>query len=127
MARIVVVDDEYDHREILSVLLTFEGHNVQTYGSGEEFLAEFRAESQDLILLDICLPTTDGYEIFDRAREVDRRVPIVAVTAYAFCSDNERLLAHGFTAHITKPILDPEAFIDTVRKTALPTALLRAS
>ena len=57
-----------------------------------------------LILMDISMPLKDGYEATREIREVGMDMPIIAVTAYAFSSDKEKIMQHGFDAYISKPI-----------------------
>lgn len=57
-----------------------------------------------LILMDISMPLKDGYEATREIREAGMDMPIIAVTAYAFSSDKEKIMQHGFDAYISKPI-----------------------
>ena len=120
MGRITIVEDALDDAEVFDILLTSAGHMVQRFTSGIEFLESFRKGTMDLILLDIGLPEVDGYEVFDRAKLVDAEIPIIAVTAYAYPHDVGKILRHGFTAHIAKPISDFNAFLGEISRCLRP-------
>jgi len=76
-----------------------------------------RADRPDLILLDIQLPSIDGFEVLRRLRAADatRAIPVVAVSANAMPADIQRALAAGFDGYLTKP-LDIEQLRTTVRR-----------
>src|SRR5688572_7418012 len=96
---------------MLAVLLKEAGYRTVTFSGGEEFLENFRRGAYDLILLDIRMPDIDGYALFDTVRETDREVPIIAVTGKAYEEDGRRIMSHGFSAIVTKPIIDMKAFL----------------
>jgi CheY-like chemotaxis protein len=75
-------------------------------------LREWGNRAPDLLVSDIALPGTDGYELLRRlrARSGSIFVPALAVTAHAFGDDRARAFAAGFQGHIAKPI-DPAAFV----------------
>jgi CheY-like chemotaxis protein len=77
MATIALVDNDEDSREVLQVLLETEGHSVQQFSSGKEFLMAFRPGLFKLILLDLSMPKMDGYEVLSRIRREDENVPVV--------------------------------------------------
>ena len=58
----------------------------------------------DLILMDVMMPVMDGYEATAEIRKVSASVPIIAVTAYAFAQDEQRIINSGFDAYTAKPI-----------------------
>jgi CheY-like chemotaxis protein len=82
-----------------------------------------RTVEPSLILLDIQLPTMDGYAVARALREMPALNPIaiVAVTSYAMPGDRERALAAGCNGYIEKPI-DPETFVDQLVPFGLPHA-----
>ena len=116
MATIALVDNDEDSRDVLQVLLETEGHSVQQFTSGKDFLATFRPGLFRLILLDVSMPDMDGYELLDRIRRDDLNVPIVAVTARAFNTDREKAHAAGFSDFVTKPFTDLPTFFDIILK-----------
>ena len=58
----------------------------------------------DIILLDINMPKMDGYEATREIRKVSKTVPIIAVTAYSFASDKEKIMQNGFNGYMSKPV-----------------------
>jgi CheY-like chemotaxis protein len=115
MARILVIEDNADNRELMSYLLTAHGHDIESAADGELALAALTGNRFDLIICDVHLPKVDGLQIVATVKSTDalRSVPIVAVTALAMVGDRERLLAAGFDAYVPKPI-DPESFVAQV-------------
>lgn len=57
-----------------------------------------------LILMDINMPVMDGYEATQRIRQLSPTVPIIAVTAYAYASDQDKILENGFSGYVSKPV-----------------------
>jgi PAS domain S-box-containing protein len=105
-ARILIVDDERQNRQLLEVMLAAEGFLIQTAGSGEEALSLAIARPPDLILLDIMMPHMDGYEVAARikANTATRNIPIVMVTALADRDARIRGLSAGAEDFLTKPV-----------------------
>ena len=116
MHRIAVIEDAEDNRDLLYYLLRDEFH-VAGFSSGEEALRRMVQEPPDLIVMDIWLPGIDGLEVLKRLRQDPRlmRVPVLALTANAMTGDRERYLAAGFTGYASKPIVNVDKFIETVR------------
>jgi PAS domain S-box-containing protein len=104
--RVLVVDDNSDGAEMLSVCLRELGHDVRIALDGHEALEVARAFSPALVFLDLGLPGLSGYEVIEQMRQIAgcERVPVVAVTGYARESDRARTLEAGFSAHMAKPI-----------------------
>lgn len=71
---------------------------------GEEAVELFEQTKPDIILMDISMPKMDGYEATTEIKRKDSKVPIIAVTAYAFATDKERMLESGFNGYVSKPI-----------------------
>ncbi len=72
--------------------------------NGEEAVELFEQTKPDIILMDISMPKMDGYEATTEIKRKDALVPIIAVTAYAFATDKERMLESGFNGYVSKPI-----------------------
>jgi PAS domain S-box-containing protein len=115
--RVLVVEDQADARELLSVLLRQYGAEVVTSGSAVEAVSALRRERLDVLVSDIGMPGEDGYWLIKEVRSLGAGlggdVPAVALTAYASEADRERVLAAGFQAHVSKPI-EPTALIYAV-------------
>ena len=101
----------------LAEVLRGSGVQVALAASAGEGLEAFERERPDVIVSDLAMPETDGFELIRRIRALpsDRGggVPAVAVTAYARAEDSERSLSSGFQAHVTKPI-DSERLLSTI-------------
>ena len=64
----------------------------------------FKTHQPHLVLMDINMPVLNGYEATAEIRKLSERVPIIAVTAYAYASDEERIMNSGFDAYVPKPL-----------------------
>jgi two-component system, sensor histidine kinase and response regulator len=84
------------------------GHKVEVAGNGAETVDLVRRQDFDLVLMDVQMPVMDGLEATAAIRKLDdprrAKVPIIAMTAHAYKSDQERCLAAGMDAYISKPI-----------------------
>jgi len=105
--RVLVVEDEVDARDALSVIMSQAGATVTAVGTARDALSKLTAWRPDVLVCDIGLPAEDGYALIRKVRAltVDQGgdTPAVAVTAYAQASDRARALAAGFQAHLAKP------------------------
>ena len=110
MKRVLVVDDNLDSAESLSLLLELMGHTVRTAHDGEEALAEADAFRPDLVLMDIGMPRMDGYEAARRLRQAPWAADtvLVALTGWGQDEDKRRSEEAGFDRHLIKPV-DPTA------------------
>jgi PAS domain S-box-containing protein len=108
--RVLVVDDNQDATESLSMLLGLWGHDVTTAKDGAAALDSARREHPDVILLDIGLPGIDGYEVARRIRAAEdtKRTVLVAMTGYGQAEDRQRAHEAGFALHLVKPV-EPDA------------------
>jgi signal transduction histidine kinase/CheY-like chemotaxis protein len=117
--RVLVVDDEHDTREVLSVMLSRYGTEVRTAASAAEALSIFREWRPDVLVSDIGMPDEDGYALIGKVRalpeEAGGSVPAIALTAFAAAQDKERALATGFQRHMAKPV-EPVALAKSVAK-----------
>jgi putative two-component system response regulator len=106
---VLVVDDEATNRDVLDRLLTAQGYEVSTVGSGEAALATIRHLEVDLILLDVQLPGVNGFEVCDQLKHTPetRLVPIILVTGLGDRQHKIRGLRAGADDFIAKPF-DPE-------------------
>lgn len=104
-ARVLVVDDEEDARELLAVLLERTGAIVQTASSVAEAFLHVQKAPPDAMVSDIGMPNEDGYTLIRRIRaNGGRYLPAIALTAYASTEDRMRALEAGFDRHLTKPV-----------------------
>lgn len=101
LAHLLVVDDEPNIRELLSVSLRFSGFTVTAAADGREALAAAAAHVPDLVILDVMLPDMHGIEVADRLRE-SGHVPVLFLTAKDAVEDKVAGLAVG-EDYVTKP------------------------
>ena len=102
---VLVVEDDADNAELLSLNIEMAGAATRTVLSARAALDLLRSWQPDVLLIDLSLPVMDGFALLGaiRAELPLRGIPAVAVTAYAYESDVRRCLDAGFAAHIAKP------------------------
>jgi CheY-like chemotaxis protein len=103
---VLVAEDNPVNQRVAARLLEREGHIVTLAANGAEAVAAFRPGEFDLVLMDLQMPKMDGLEATRqiRAGENGDQVPIVALTAHAMKSDEERCLQARMNGYLTKPI-----------------------
>lgn len=103
---ILVVDDNEDSAESMSLLLQCDGHQIGTAYSGESALSMAQTMKPDVILLDIGMPGMMGYEVAEklRSRAGAEETLLIAVTGYGREADVARAHAAGFDHHLVKPV-----------------------
>ncbi|HEY7314918.1 MAG TPA: ATP-binding protein [Gemmataceae bacterium] len=113
--RLLVVDDNPDTVESLAMLLRMYGHDVMTADSGPAGLEAALAHDRNAILLDIGLPSIDGYEVARRIRAHTAKPVLIAMTGYGQPEDRQKSKEAGFDHHLTKPV-DPDRLQDLLAK-----------
>ena len=110
--RILYIEDNEQNLYLVTFLLTKHGYNMLTARDGQSGTAKAADNKPDLILLDIQLPSMDGYAVARSLRSNQNlsHVPIVAITSYAMVGDREKALVSGCTGYIEKPI-NPDTFV----------------
>jgi len=107
-AQVLVVDDEPDARLLVQQILGERGAKVSAVGSAEEALRALQQEAPDVLISDIAMPGTDGFELIRRVRShPDPRVAgvkAVALTAFTGAEDEARALHEGFQVFLPKPV-----------------------
>jgi two-component system CheB/CheR fusion protein len=113
--RILIIDDNADASEALAMLLTNDGHRVETSLEGVLGISVAETFNPDVVLLDIGLAGMDGYEVARRLREsrANRNAMLVATTGYGLPADRRRSAEAGFDHHLTKPV-DYEALLRVI-------------
>lgn len=106
MRRVLVVDDNPDSAESLSMLLELMGHTVCTANDGAEALSVADEFRPDLVLMDLGMPHMDGLEAARRLRSQpwSTQLVLVALTGWGQDEDRERSEAAGFDHHLVKPL-----------------------
>ena len=130
--RVLIVDDEADSRELLTVALSQSGADVVAAGSVREAMQKFRQDPPHILVSDLGMPGEDGFDLIRQVRALERSdlahvlnadprapVPAIALTAYARDEDRSRCLASGFQKHIAKPI-EPSSLIVAVAELTQP-------
>ncbi len=103
MQRILVIDDDPAVTSLLKRGLSYEGFAVETAGSGAEGLAIARERPADLVILDVMMPGLGGFEVLQRLRAADERLPILLLTAKDAPADQVQGLGSGADDYIIKP------------------------
>jgi len=128
MIKILLVEDNEMNRDMLSRRLTRRGFQVEIAVDGAQGIEMARAQSPDLILMDMSLPVIDGWEA-TRQLKADAAtcgIPIIALTAHAMAGDQEQARAAGCDDYDTKPVELPrllekiEGQLTRVGKTSNP-------
>ncbi len=120
--KVLLVEDNELNAEIAEALLEEEGAKVTTVSDGLQAVENFKkhpAGTYDVILMDLMMPVMDGYTATKTIRNLERddakTIPILAMTANAFKEDEQKCLAAGMNAHLTKP-LEMEKIIAAIQK-----------
>jgi CheY-like chemotaxis protein len=108
--RILVVDDNRDAAESLTMILRLLGYEIQNAYDGVEAVQAAAAFHPDVVLLDIGMPKMNGYEAAQRIREQTwgQKMTLIALTGWGQEDDRKRAFEAGFDLHLTKPV-DPAA------------------
>jgi CheY-like chemotaxis protein len=106
LSKILLVEDNEMNRDMLSRRLLRNGYQVVLAVDGGEGLAMARAESPDLILMDMSLPVLDGWEATRQLKSEPRtrQIPVIALTAHAMAGDRQKALSAGCDDFDTKPV-----------------------
>ena len=94
--RILVVDDEPDFLEVITIRLEANDYEVITACNGNEALEKIKSEKPDAVLLDILMPGIDGLEVLKKIRKTDSKLPVYMLTA--FSTDERFRMANKFGA-----------------------------
>ncbi|MBD2090717.1 response regulator [Microcoleus sp. FACHB-1515] len=118
--RALVVDDCFDDRLLLSVMLEIHGLQVTAVSSAAEAIATLPELRPDLMFSDLAMPFEDGYTLIRRVRSLDvgRCLPAIAVSALSPSEEELSSLAAGFQAYVIKPV-EPQAIAAAIHKALL--------
>ncbi len=114
---ILLIEDNEQNQYLETFLMESRGFTVEIAPDGPIGIKMASEKKFDLILLDIQLPTMDGYAVAKALRENSetRKIPIVAVTSYAMTGDREKAIASGCDGYLEKPI-NPDTFVSEVER-----------
>jgi len=109
--KILVIDDEDYHRELMQKLLSKLGYQVEAVESAEEAFSFLARENFPVIITDLIMLEMDGVEFCRKIRETDKKTFVIALTGHTDLYDIDRLKEVGFDNHLTKPFK-----IDVIRQ-----------
>jgi len=112
-ARVLVVEDDEDNRELMGEVLQDAGYEVVLAANGAAGLRTLAEHSIDLLVTDIGMPGMGGLEVARAAKEIAPTVPVVVVTGYAEREDIAKARGHEVDAVLVKPV-DPDALTSLV-------------
>jgi two-component system cell cycle response regulator DivK len=114
---VLIVEDSDLNMRLFNDLLEAFGYRTVKTKDGRQALPLAREHKPDLIVMDIQLPEVSGLEITDRLKKDPelKKIPVVAVTAFAMRGDEQKILAAGCDAYLSKPI-SVTTFLETIRK-----------
>jgi CheY-like chemotaxis protein len=103
---VLIVEDDTDSRNVLAVLLQRLGAIVEAVASAKEAFDRVSHRPPDVLVSDIGMPDEDGYSLIRRVRQIgmERKLPAIALTAYARKQDAEAAYAAGYDCHLPKPV-----------------------
>jgi|GEM_PF-6503641 len=121
--KFLLADDNITNQLVAVAFLERLGHTVTVVSNGQQALSALERERYDAVFMDCQMPELDGYEATRRIRagmagEMNRTVPVIALTAYAMASDRIKCLEAGMTAYISKPLRMEE--VEAVLSQAIP-------
>ena len=103
---ILIVEDDTDSRNVLAVLLQRLGALVEAVASAKEAFDRVSHRRPDVLVSDIGMPDEDGYSLIRRVRQMggERKLPAIALTAYARKQDADAAIGAGYDRHLPKPV-----------------------
>lgn len=119
--RVMLVEDDVDGRELLTLVLEEAGATVRPSASVREALADLPGFDPHVLVSDLGLPDEDGYALIRQIREREAgrpvRLPAIALTGFARAADRDRALSAGFQRHVVKPV-DPATLTKLIAELA---------
>lgn len=114
--QVLIVDDEEDSLELLTMILEFEGAKVTTAISAEAALQSLTTDKPDILISDIGMPKMDGYMLIHQVRLQEsegNQLPAIALTAYTGQEEQRKAVAAGFQLYLAKPVA-PDDLIQAI-------------
>lgn len=107
--RVLIIDDDTDGCAVIKRLLEDSGASASCVSNAQSGLATLQQQKFDVLLSDIGMPDMDGFQLIRKVRSLDassgvRRIPAIAITAYARPEERQRCLLAGFNMHLSKPV-----------------------
>ena len=100
---ILIAEDNESNYKLFESILKYDYHLIHAW-DGQEAVNMFKEYDPQIVLMDINMPVMDGYEATKDIRKYSAKVPIIAITAFAYASDEQRVMASGFDGYMPKPI-----------------------
>ena len=100
---ILVAEDNESNYKLFESILKYDYRLIHAW-DGQEAVNLFKEYNPQIVLMDINMPVMDGYEATKEIRKYSAKVPIIAITAFAFASDEQRVMESGFDGYMPKPI-----------------------
>ncbi len=113
--KVLLVDDSLDNQFLVNRLLSKNGAWVELAGDGAEAVEKALANTYDIVLMDIQMPTMDGYQAIEILGQKNYDKPVIALTAHAMLEDQLKTKAAGFSGHLTKPI-DVNELVESIKQ-----------
>ncbi|MBE6764810.1 MAG: response regulator transcription factor [Ruminococcaceae bacterium] len=104
MLNILIVEDNLDLRELMSINLRGAGYSVLEAGNGEEALSVLDHSKVHLMIVDLMMPVMDGFELTEAVRNADESIPIMIITAKEALEDKRKSFRKGADDYMVKPI-----------------------
>ena len=114
-AKVFVVEDDGSMREALKNLLRSVGHEVEAFGSAQEFLSSPRSEAPGCLILDVRLPGVSGLDLQRQLTDANIHLPIIFITAHGDIQMSVRAIKAGAMEFLTKPFRDQD-LLDAVQQ-----------
>lgn len=100
---VLIAEDNPDNFKLFESILKYEFEIIHAW-NGKEAVELFKLHAPHIVLMDINMPEMNGYEATEEIRKISKDIPIIAVTAYAFASDEQQIMRSGFDAYTSKPL-----------------------
>ncbi|WP_455584303.1 ATP-binding protein [Bacteroides sp.] len=100
---ILIAEDNESNYKLFASILKNDYHLIHAW-DGREAVEMFKEHTPQIILMDINMPVMDGYEATKEIRKYSSKTPIIAITAFAYASDEQRVMESGFDGYMPKPI-----------------------
>jgi two-component system sensor histidine kinase/response regulator len=125
--RVLVVEDTPANQKVMKAILYKRGHRVTLANNGREAIERLYERPFDVVLMDVQMPTVDGYQATSAIRQMEdsdrAQVPIIAMTAHAMQGDAERCLEVGMNGYLAKPI-DARQLMEAIESIISPPAAM---
>ena len=122
---VLLVEDDDDSRELMTVILSFCGARVMAASSARQGLETLRSTAPDIVVTDLSMPGEDGYWLLRSIRKLSPQeggaIPVIAVTAFRDEHGPDRARSEGFRHWLGKPV-EPAVLCDTVSAACRPAA-----